>query len=96
MDQQNNLNFACRIISRAPSYGNGNTDGICSSILPPSPSLSISYPSDDDGLQSPDEDDCRSQSTDAYALIPFITPYPSNNRRKNEIKISDGIRKLIL
>jgi hypothetical protein len=47
-------------------YGNGNTDGICSSIFPLSSSLmSFSDPCDDDGGQSTCEDDCWSQSVDA-------------------------------
>ena len=98
IDQQNNLNFARRIISRATYYGNGNTDGIWSSIFPLSSwLLSFSDPFDDEDGQSCGKDDCRSQSADAYASIPVIIPkYPSINRSKNEIQMYEGNRDIII
>ncbi|MGB7663470.1 MAG: hypothetical protein WBL67_12120 [Nitrososphaeraceae archaeon] len=82
------------MITLDQNYGNGITEGICSSIFPLSPSISFSDPPPDaDGEQSTD---CRSQSADACASIPdIISEYPTNNRKNTEIQMNEGNRTLI-
>jgi hypothetical protein len=73
--------------SKERDYGNGITEGICSSIFP-----SISF------LDAPPEQSagCRSQSADACASIPgIISQYPTNNRKNTEIQMNKGNIPLI-
>ncbi len=89
-----NLTFA-----RASNYGNGSTEGICSSIFPLSSSSSlllVSSSPDDDGGQSTDEKAWRSHSIDPCTSIPdTIAIDPSNTRNEPEIHLDDDNGDLI-
>ena len=81
----------------APYYGNGSTEGICSSIIPLLPLFSLLNSSDDEVGQSTGENECKSHSADASAsILGTIPKYPSNKRKKTEIQMNKGNRHVII
>ncbi len=81
----------------APIYGNGITEGICSSIFPlsSSPSSLVSSCPDDVG-QSTGENVWRLHSVDPCASILDITTiYPSNTRKDTETHLKGNKGNLI-